>query len=103
MCVDAGWWPCCWARGDAMTEDDWLICTDSAAMLDFLHRKARRGKFKVSDRKYRLFFCARCRKEWKALTDKRSRQAVEVVEQFADGLVGREELQEAEKRAREAS
>jgi hypothetical protein len=68
-----------------MTEADWLAATDPRPMLKLLHDKA-------IDRKLRLFSCACCRRGWHLLGDKRSRQAIEVAEQYADGLVGEEEL-----------
>jgi hypothetical protein len=46
-------------------------------------------KGKVSDRKLRPYLCAGARLYWEAMTDLRSRQAVEIGERFADGLVGR--------------
>lgn len=85
-----------------MNEAEWLSCIDSSVMLHFLHRKAQRGKLGASDRKFRLFFCARCRKEWGNLPDRRSRRAVEVAEKFADGLASRAELRNAEKIAKAA-
>jgi hypothetical protein len=73
----------------AMTEQEWLACenewlTSSDAMpllqmVEFLHR--------AGERKLRLFGVACCRNIWSLLRDERSRNAVQVAEQFADGLV----------------
>jgi hypothetical protein len=78
-----------------MTDADWLTCGDPIPMLDAL-----RGK--VSERKLRLFAVASCRGIWHLLTDERSRAAVAVTEQYADGLVDRERLVAARDEAREA-
>jgi len=63
-----------------MTESEWQSCTDPRVMLDVLPGRA-------SDRKLRLFACSCCRLFWRKLTDARCRSAVEIAEQFADGLV----------------
>jgi hypothetical protein len=68
-----------------MTEAEWLAGTDPAPMLGFLRDKE-------SDRKLRLFACACARRVWHLQADSRSRRAVEVVERYADGQAGAEDL-----------
>jgi hypothetical protein len=63
-----------------MTEAEWLACTEPQRMLEFLRDKA-------SDRKLRLFAVACCRAVWSQINDIRSRIAVDVTEQAADGLI----------------
>jgi hypothetical protein len=62
-----------------MTESEWQTCANPLPMLEFI-----RGK--VSDRKLRLFAVACCRHVRLRMTDKRSYQAVDVAERYADGL-----------------
>jgi hypothetical protein len=71
-----------------MNASSWDACHDAPRMLGFLQGK-------VSDRKLRLFACAACRRLWSYVVDPRSRQAVEMSEQFADGQVTLAELQSA--------
>jgi hypothetical protein len=62
-----------------VTEQEWLVCTDPEPGLEFL-------KGKASDRQLRLFACACCRCIWHLLYEERSRNAVETVERYVDGL-----------------
>jgi hypothetical protein len=57
-------------------------------MLEFV-----RGK--VSERKLRLFACAYARGLWPQLDDERSRHAVEVAEQYADGVAHEQDRERA--------
>jgi hypothetical protein len=89
-----------------MTETEWRTSTDPDAMLDFLLGKSRggvltwlglrrpreTGQLRTSERKLRLYACACCRRIWDFMPDRRSREAVEVSEQYADGLANKEEL-----------
>jgi hypothetical protein len=65
-------------------------------MLQFL-----RGKY--NERRYRLFACACCRRIWGWMADERSRQAITVCEDFADGRVGNKKLKAARQAALDAS
>jgi hypothetical protein len=78
-----------------MTEQEWLGCTNPHEMLAFL-----RGK--VSERKQMLLAVACCRRVWPLLLDQRSRDAVEVVERYADGQATREDTASARVQAGEA-
>src|ERR1700679_3986386 len=62
----AGSWTSCWERSDAMTEQDWLACTDPGVLLKWLQRSKRH---QISDRKLRLFSCACCRRMWHLLSE----------------------------------
>src|SRR4051812_39165561 len=71
-----------------MTETEWLTSENTTEMLQFLHGRA-------SWRKLRLLAVACCRFVWKRFTDWRCRRAIEVAEQFADGLALETELAKA--------
>ena len=68
-----------------MTEQEWVVSTNPAAMLEVL-------KGKASDRQLRLFAVACCRRIWHLLDDWRSRIAIEVSEKYADQDATHEEL-----------
>src|SRR4051794_37454541 len=76
-------------EGEPMAEKKWLSCTDPEKMLDFLRGKG-------SDRQFRLFACACCRRAWRFMKDERSRAAIEVSERYADGEATDEDLMDAE-------
>src|SRR5262245_49681236 len=80
------------AEGEAMTEAEWLECTDPQSMLNLLQERA-------SERKFRLFSCACVRRTWRQLREQRSRNATEVIERYADSQVTLEELDQARKSA----
>jgi hypothetical protein len=61
-----------------MTEPEWWESTDLLEMLNFLRGKA-------SDRKFRLFQVACCRRAWSHLPDELCREAVLFAERYADG------------------
>jgi hypothetical protein len=78
-----------------MTEAEWLACTDPRSMLTFLQGK-------VSDRKLRLFACACCRFSFSTLSedfDDSIERTIETAEWYADGLVGKDLRQRAERTA----
>ena len=77
---------------NAMTETEWLTCTNPEPMLLFLRRKA-------SDRKVRLFAVACCWRVWSSLEHEEFQDAVLKAESFADGFVDRDELGQAYKKA----
>jgi hypothetical protein len=79
--TDEEWWQGRWKLNEA----EWLACTNPGLMLRFLRGRA-------SDRKVRLFACHCCRRVWQYLVAVKSRHAVEIAEQFADGLASLEEL-----------
>ena len=68
-----------------MTEQEWLACAEPALMLTAIAASG-------TERKLRLFNTLCCRAVWDRLCDQRSREAVRVAEEFADGLATEEML-----------
>jgi hypothetical protein len=79
-----------------MSERAWMAGVDAQAMVESLRGSG-------SERKLRLFACARCRSVWPLLADGRSREAVEVAERLADGLASEADRAAAFARATEAA
>jgi hypothetical protein len=79
-----------------MTEAEWLSSNDPQKMLEFLRGRA-------SDRKSRLFAIAWSRKEWQLLSDDRSKKAVQIAEQYAEGSATVDVLDSAYDSAYEAA
>jgi hypothetical protein len=79
-----------------MMEVEWLAWERPEAMLEHVGLTA-------TDRQLRLFGCACCRLVWQHLTTPGSREAVELSEQYADGLVTKKQLAEARLAVRASS
>jgi hypothetical protein len=72
-----------------MTEAEWLTSTDPQFMLKFLGGK-------ISDRKFRLFAVACCRRLVRVVTvDPKDEYAVDAAERFADRIATVAEMQAA--------
>jgi hypothetical protein len=85
-----------------MTEAEWLACTDPRRMLDYVEVYHRVARTRNGRRKLRLFACACCRRLWHLPDNEHGKPVVEVLERFADGLVGWDDVLgaiEAEKAA----
>jgi hypothetical protein len=78
-----------------MQEVEWLACQDARPMLDHLIQQ-------TSDRKFRLFAVACCRRIWDLITDQTARTCVEVAERYAEGEANKEELGAARRAVSEA-
>jgi hypothetical protein len=81
-----------------MSEEEWITCTtcrDTGKMQDYLPGKG-------SPRQLRLFACACCRRIEALLSDPRSRRALMVAEQHADGRAGDEAISAAREEADQA-
>jgi len=76
----------------AVTEEVWMKATDPNPMLNFLRDKA-------SERKFRLFAIACCRRVLEHWTDPRSKAVIEVTEEFVEGKVGERDLAQARSQA----
>lgn len=71
-----------------MTNEEWLRCSDPVTMIKGLEIIA-------SGRKGCLFLCGCCRLVWDLLYDEASKEAVQIVERYADGSASHEDLKTA--------
>src|SRR5579862_2431579 len=71
-----------------MTESEWNACNDPQVMLELLRGKA-------SDRKLRLFAVACCRQVLHLLKRQKTHRTLEMIEDFADGIIDIRQLQAA--------
>ena len=78
-------------------EDNWLRGADPSRM-----KRLKGVQQRFTQRKLRLFVCACSRSLWGVLVDERSRRAVEVAEEYADGRATREQLKAAKEAASKA-
>ena len=78
-------------------EDNWLRGAGPSRM-----KRLKGVQQRFTQRKLRLFVCACSRSLWGVLVDERSRRAVEVAEEYADGRATREQLKAAEEAASKA-
>jgi hypothetical protein len=78
-----------------MTETEWLECSDPEILLAHVRRSG-------SDRKFRLFACACCRRVVHLVPDPRIQKALAAAEQFADALADRETIKQARRDAASA-
>jgi hypothetical protein len=83
---------------DIMNEQDWLTWWDAFDLLSWCAD----GECRISQRKLRLFAVACCRTIWPLLTERTSRQAVEVAERYADHQATLESLRAVRSVAEEA-
>jgi hypothetical protein len=81
-----------------LDERTWLSAIEPGRLLDYLQTCS-----PFPERRLRLWACACARRVWHLLSDEWSRNAVELAEQLADGLLSVEKRDAAETAAREAS
>lgn len=79
-----------------MTEAEWLAAASPEPIYKFLADR-------VSLRKWRLFACACCRRQWHWVEDTPAAKAVEVAELFADGRATEKRLRAAQKLAQDTA
>jgi len=78
------------------TGEEWQASDDPDPMLTFLRDPMlARLRGKPSERKFRLFAVACCRRVWHLLGHDRNRQRVELAEQYADGEVPEHAVEDA--------
>ena len=75
-----------------MTEAEWLASSSPTWLLSFLRER-------ISNRKGRLFACACCRRASYLLKNEQIRKALDVAEDYADGLIADRVRQQCQQEA----
>jgi hypothetical protein len=88
-------------KAKALTETQWLSATEPYVLLRHLQQHLVITRVPGGRRRLRLFCCACCRQVWQLLDDG-GRRAVEVSEQFAEGLVRKATLMSVWRQAQAA-
>jgi hypothetical protein len=105
---DYGWWY--WRRPlesaavfeelDRWREDGTGAPAEELSVCEAVERRLKSLRCTLGDRKLRLFACACLRRMEYTIADERNLFAVEMAEQYADGLVRKREMKKARKTAR---
>jgi hypothetical protein len=86
-----------------MTEEEWSGGGNLSQVLAFVKPESSASKpVFATDRQLRLISVGCCRIVWERYVDDRSRNAIEVLERFADGLASEAEVEEARQGAMSA-
>src|SRR5262245_56564447 len=85
-----------------MTEQEWFDSTDPAVLLVHAGEALKAAQTVPGKRRLGLVACAACRLTWDRLPDRDCRGAVEASERYADGLIGRKELDAAREKLLQA-
>lgn len=80
-----------------LSEAEWLSASEPESLLEYL-----RAAGAVSERRFRLWCCSCVRRNWVMIEDERSRDAINAMELYVDGLITTEEIAIAAEKAFQA-